>query len=259
MKMIQLVTLASSIFWAGYTHAEMAPISNFRLVYDVVDFSATFSSSAIPVGEAILNTGAISVSLDSSYAGNGNINVIDFSDGSEVVDIHVLVDSPLFQSLGWGAQKLHIIEARPSGSITVSPGLIDTKSPTTITISFSGDLQGTGTFESGQALSGWSYSNWLGFGEKEKTVTPQPEKNPPRPIDLHDQERMIRENGELFGAKLITPGGVSFVSLGRADVSVTLATPVPEPESYVLAAFGLGVLGWAASSRRGQRTPLLAR
>ena len=244
------IALMTGLFMAaGQLQAASVPITDYRLHSDITALTASFNSLTLLIGNQTVDTGPISVTLDTNYARGASYNTIDFGDGSELVVAHLRMDAPLFTSMGWGAQKLQLTESRAPGSILVSPGSLVTGVVNEVTMTFNTALSGVGIFDPGQALTGWRYENWFGLGGSSDKVKvkplpppPPPQPQPPRPIDIFiDPQGTYERLGAVNDARLVSPTAQVY-SLGTTQVSVTLASPVPEVSTWLMALVGLGVL-----------------
>ncbi len=236
----------AGILMVSGAQADTVPLADYRLQFDITALSASFASVTLDLDGQSVATGPLTITLDASAARGTSHDTIDFHNGSETVVAHLVLDAPLFASLGWGPQKLLLTETRAAGTVLASPAQLETGVRNEITLLFTTPLTGVGVFEAGQALSGWHYTNWLGTGTDKVPVKPPPPPptppSPPRPSDIFiDLEGTVQKLGTIGDAQLVSPSGQVY-ALGTADVSVTLASPVPEVSTWLLALAGLGVL-----------------
>lgn len=63
-------------------------------------------------------------------------------------------------------------------------------------------------------------------------------------------------DADALGTRVLTPNGIEYlasnasVSLTEIVLTIEVASPVPEPETYMMLLAGLGVAGWAARRRK---------
>jgi len=144
--------------------AELVPITDYTMCLPIKKVSGTASPMEIYIDEVYYYTGEIYLTLDPAYELEDSYMQWNFSDGSIVQEYHLLVD---FSATDIPAQKLHITEVGASGTFNVNPTKIDSDPDvwTKITMTFNNDLTGSGYFEDGQIMEGWTYSNhWFDLG-----------------------------------------------------------------------------------------------
>lgn len=214
------------------------PISDFVWPRIVESIEMTCDSVDISYSGSNYATGPISATLDPDRI---STFVTDFRDGSAVIDLYLLVDFPLLQSLGVPPQKVRVVEVAVPGSVEVEPAMISETDWTEITVTYAGTFAGSGVFEPGQLFSGWIYENCSGCEPAKAPVRPK------KPVDPNNIRRHIEEIERLTqpgryeqGAMRIwSPEGQAYTLTG---VTFTIHTvPVPEPSASALVALGIGV------------------
>lgn len=135
--------------------------------------------------------------------------------------------------MGIPPQKIHIIEVGGPGTYTVIPDMIDTDTFTDIEITYLSDVHGGGTFESGQLLEGWTWSNCV--GREGETVDPPVPVKPKQQVPNQLEPDPNWEYLHIFiqAISFLPPVGPPMNT--NAEITLVL---VPEPSSIGLLCIG---------------------
>lgn len=154
LAMFTAVMIIAFSICAG-ARAEMVPITDYDMMLLVEEVSITASPMTITIDGADYYTGPIYFYLDPAYKPEDSYWQWNFSDGSMIEEYHLLVN---FSESGIPPQKLHLTEVGDSGTFNMNVTEIDSDPDvwTEIGITYNKGLTGSGSFEEGQALAGWT-------------------------------------------------------------------------------------------------------
>lgn len=232
--------LAAAGLVALATPALAEPVSNLKLL-PIKTFDGTINSIPIPFGDTILDTGLITLSLDTTAT---NVFGLDDVLREGYIDVTLLMTSPLLELLG-DTPRIRIVEQGPAWAYFInqpsqgaaSQGIAESDCNCNclpFDFVFFAALTGGGTVQNGifegtvfQNVNAYQGEGMLGswLVRPDSTVT----------WDINDT------------ATITLPDGTRISGIGGTGT----LTVVPEPASCLLA--GLGLAAVVVAGRRGRR------
>ena len=208
----------------------------------------------IPINGAMVNTGPVSFSLDLS-APDQQVSIYNF-DAMKVEDhIDLLMTSPVLQSFGYPAQRIHVDEVGTIDQIIPADVPPDVTSDVTLSLSLHGD----GTFGPGQLFEDWTYSN-VNIRVDNRKMSVRGDNNKVETKDSGGQESNVEGTvtpGMVKPAPTpATPNPTPVPTHGGSGSARLGQNPLPEPSTFgFLTVGGIALFLYKARVKRRQLKP----